>query len=240
MNNIIDENTYKEIQQLSAVYKTGYLELLRLNSIVYDDDIKEKLETGEYDNYVLDDDFLELLDIMAEVNITEKFFDPKVKSNILEILNYIKAKKTNDESVQRVVRMLNASSKENCYTFYRNQYLLRSGMLSEETKKEYDPSIFEDEVALKELRFSLACDYQIVIALIDGTIEEKEDILLSEFFINTINDVKYECPQLLAIPSINKCVKEILNRIRKEKLSNIDTLGRHRAKVLLKKINKLA
>ena len=86
MNNIIDENTYKEIQQLSAVYKTGYLELLRLNSIVYDDDIKEKLETGEYDNYVLDDDFLELLDIMAEVNITEKFFDPKVKSNILEIL----------------------------------------------------------------------------------------------------------------------------------------------------------
>ena len=59
MNNIIDEET----KQLAEIYNTGYLELLRLNAIIFADEIKEKLETGEYDNYVLNEDFLDNLSI---------------------------------------------------------------------------------------------------------------------------------------------------------------------------------
>ena len=236
---MIDEQICEEIKQIAAIHKTGYINLLRLNSIVYDDDIKEKLETGEYDSFVLDERCIELLDVMADVNDKERYLDPKAKTNTIEILEYIKEKSQNKEQAESVIRVLKGSSTDKCYTFYRDQYLLRSGMFNEKTKSEFDPSIFKDDMVLKELRYSLSRDYQIVVALVDGPIEDSENILLSEFFINTINNLKYECPALLQIPSIKEEVRNILQKIRKEDLSNIDTLGKYRAKVLLKKLKKI-
>lgn len=237
MNNIIDEET----KQLAEIYNTGYLELLRLNAIIFADEIKEKLETGEYDNYVLNEDFLDNLTILIEVNETEKFLDSNAKSNVLDILSYMQDNMECKKEISKLIARLFSTKCDNCFIFYRNQYLTRNGMLYEKTKNEYDTSIFKEKHLIKNLRYSLSVDYTVVMVLIDGLdkdLDEMMQLIPPQHFINTINVLMYECPKLLIINSFTERVKNILDKISKNELPNIEQTGIYRAKLLLKKLEK--
>ena len=255
MNNIVEEVNIEQIEliaqekcddnkKLEAAYKTGYINLLEFNAVIYDDKIKDKLQAREYDDYILSDDCIENFTILIEVNEKEKFLDSKAKSNVLEILDYMRNNMESKKEINGLIARLFSTKGDNSLLFYRNQYLTRNGMLYERTKNEYNPSIFEKDTVIKDLRYSLSLDYAIVMSLIDGLDEDLEEmikLLPSQYFINTINVLMYECPVLLTIESFKERVENILNRISNEEVPNIEKTGKYRAKLLLKKLeNKLA
>ena len=220
----------------------SYLKILKFNSFIYDDDLfKDLLEEDMQE--ILSDTFVESISTLVKTNEDTRHLDPKSVDNVLDIVSFVRAKKGNTKELAEIITKLNSFKYDKYVYFYRDQYLKRSGMLTERTRRKYDLKCFTHEEVLKELRFSLMLDYDILTSLTEDTDEEfldMEEILVSDYFINTINAAIYDCPQIFKVNKAKERTKYILNKI--EELSHqkeqADALSRYRAHTLMKQMKK--
>ncbi len=220
-----------------------YLNLLRLNSVIYDDRIIEYMDDNDKE-YILSDTYLESLIILIEFNRKSGHLCPHVVDNILDTLTYIRKEKGNSSIINSLIRELNDVTYNKYLYFYRDQYLKRSGMYTSKSKKKYSIDSFSSADILSELRFSMMLDYDIILCLIEDTDEEVEDmeeVLVSDYFLNTINAIAYECPQIFKIDGVKERIKDITHKIVEksyDKDIDLDVISRYRSKQLSKRLKK--
>ena len=224
----------------------SYLNMLKLNSIIYDDEIYKELEKEDIcdKEYILSDYYLDNLEALLEVNEETKHLDPQVISNILDTLQFIRKNSTDIERINNLIVKLNEAKTDNYPYFYREQYLKRANMYNKKDIENHDVSWFMDNDILKELRYTIMRDHIITVCLIDeDNIETLDDILLCDHFINTVSVITYECPSVLLIVDVKEKINYMLKRIvmkslRKDNIYDLDALSRYRSHKLIKKMKK--
>ena len=223
-----------------------YLNILKFNSIIYDDDIYYKLEKeDECDKeYILSEDYLENIKTLLEDNEDTKHIDAKVISNILDTIQFIRVERGNTKALNEIVVRLNMAKDDNYLSFYRDSYLKRSGLFNKWRQESYSIESFNEDEILSELRYSIMQDHIITMCLLDDEdVDDLDDILVSDYFLNTLNLLMYECPEVFRVCDVKEKIKKVLNKIVKQSKiknneNNLDTLSRYRSYILLRKVKK--
>ena len=237
-----------------------YLELLKVNAIIYDDEIEKDFDYDECRNYLLDDTFLEYLYAKVKTNEITETMDDKVKNNIRNVLFFIRYEqptcpKEKIEKINEILVSINSASSKNSSIFYQTQYLKRSGLLSKKDEKLYDKDIFvEESEMLEAIRYSIMMDYDTIYQILNSSDEEfiNENVkneLLDDYFMNTIYLVLSEQKELFENPLFKKRVIYVLRSIKevilnksklykKDDSKELDLESYLRANKLLRKVKK--
>lgn len=223
-----------------------YIKRLKLNAIIFDDDIMDEVEYPEAREYIFSLEFLKILNFKTSVNVLTEEFDFHVIDNIREVLNYIRfngVDKNYFPIINQVLSSLNIANSKGCSTFYKIQYLKRKGLLDRNHLEKRDLSLYTEQKnkqLLENIRAHISLDYDILTTLLydnDETFKTNIKEYTLEHFLSTINLVMYECEAVLELPLFRKRVKYVLNHARQleGKLSIASMLDAGKTLIKLKK-----
>ena len=191
----IDDYSYLHIKEVMSVLYVGH---------------DEEAETIErYCEFIKSIKFLRTLKIFLEANKEKEFFDEERKNNILKILNYVRFNYGNislehTNLINESTSLINTTTKSrNIYNFYRLEYLKRnSDIIPKATRK--IPFIFNDIYSSKIKSIidqSISKESDILNSLLfqeeeQFIVEDSLDFLLNPFFLDTLNSVLQDNPNL--------------------------------------------
>lgn len=196
-----------------------YIDQLRLNAIIYNDNIKNELNKKYVKEYVLSNEFLDLLIDRIKTNEIIKVIEDKVKENIRVVLFFIRSNRIDVADItNEILVILNNTNSINKEEFYLDEVLKRIG----EDKTEQNEKELRNVNFQKSLRDSISKDYYNMVKLITSN---KENIItsfkeLDANFVLTLSIVRVEKPEFFNLPGLKEKVLILLNELSKRDLSN--------------------
>lgn len=199
-----------------------YLKKLKLNAVIYDDEIMGEIDYPELRKYIFSLDFLKALHFKVMMNILTQEFDSHVIDNIRNVLNYIRFNGVNNSFIPLINQMIIALNSSKCRrsnVFYKVQYLERSGILDIYHLSKNDLHLYNEELngdTLKTIRDYITLDHDILDTLLYSSDDEfKKNIkeYAIESFLSTINLVMYECKTIFENDLVKKRVNYVLKHI---------------------------
>lgn len=202
-----------------------YLNKLKMNTVIFNDEVREEFEYEEFKKYVISNEFIESLYSFVNANYILEMIDLDVKNNIFDVLVFIRdnTKKYNEE-INEIIALLNFTPYDNANDFYRRQFLKRMGRYTKKEEKYYPDKFFEEDSDIKKLiRFSLTNDYDTINQLLYCEDDEIDAIiknqLLTEYTLNTFNILLYDFKELFEDERFKNRVIYVLKEIRNVSLN---------------------
>jgi len=206
------------------MYVEEYLNRVKFNSIIFDDDIlDEDIEYKETQEYIFSLEFLNRLLRRTTLSLMVEDLDCHVINNIRDVLDYIRfSDKVNKEYIpiiNKILINLNQLKSRGSSTFYKVQYLKRRGILNGRTLEKKDLNLYTDETGkefLEALRAYMRLDYDLLNTLLYANDEDfKKEIVeyAPEEFLSVINAASYECNELFKVEEFKKRVDYVLKHL---------------------------
>lgn len=225
---------------------SNYLRRLKLNAIIFDDEILNDVDYPATKEYMFSKEFLLNLEFIISLNQLVEQFDHNIKRNIYDVLNYIRMNGVNKDYIpiiNRIIVTLNSSGERCVSTFYKVQYLKRQGIFNINNLEKKDLYLYTPQnnmELLKTIRDHATLDHDIIDTILNSNDEEFIDNIkhfIGEEFFGTLNLINYECPSLFENDTFKKRVRYVLKHIGK--LSDKKNIGMNcRAYKMLVKIKK--
>lgn len=204
------------------MYIDEYLKKLKLNAIIFDDDILDDIEYPETKKYIFSKEFFDRLLRRTSISLMIEDLDCHVINNIREVLSYVRFNGVDREFIpiiNKILINLNNLKSNGSSTFYKTQYLKRQGKFNVRTLEKKDLHLFTDAANrdfLKTLRDYMSLDHDILDTLLYSSDEEfgnKISDYVIEEFLSVINVVSYECNELFKIEIFKKRVHYMLKNL---------------------------
>ena len=204
------------------LYYEKYLENLRLNSIIFDDEIMDDIEYPETKEYVFSLEFLKKLNFRVSMSLLAEDLDYHVIDNIREVLNYIRFNGVNKEYIHiinQILITLNQMNSRGASTFYKVQRLKRNGILTPVNLEQKDLHLYTDaknKGFLKTLRDDISLDHDILDTMLYSSDEDFGNLISDytiEGFLGTINLVSYECTSIFENETFKRRLKYLLKHL---------------------------
>lgn len=205
-------------------YSKEYLERLKLNAIIYDDEILDDVDFPATKEYIFSKEFLEKLEFRVSINLLVEEFDHNIKRNIYDVLHHIRTNGVNKEYIpliNKIIVTLNSTNERGASSFYKIQYLKRQGCFNLKNLEKKDLELYTPEAnkdLLKTIRDYATLDHDILDTILYSSDEEFSDKIkdfVGEEFFGTLNVLRYEYPSLFDDKIFKKRIKYVLKHVSK-------------------------
>lgn len=203
----------------------GYLYVKFIESYMYNDELYRKVKKGEYDSYIFNEDFIEILIDFVNDFCESEILDLRKRTEIYDLLLYIgqraqfenlETKRYYIDKFNELIRKLNTLQDRNVDSFYESQIGVRLNLAGKKIT-------FEECERYKELvQESLGYDFIFLVNHTELVSQEDFDEQLESFvgdnyYFYSLNQLLYEKPELFNDEVFKSRLKKIIKFNRQNK-----------------------